>query len=102
MIPPFTALKAEIRDELSRIETMGGAVAAIESSYMKQALVKSNTERLNAIEFRNSPWAAFPRGDRPVATPRTAWPFTVFYRAVATDILHFPLRVLATDAGEDR
>jgi (2R)-ethylmalonyl-CoA mutase len=44
------ALKAEIRDELARIEAMGGAVAAVESSYMKQALVQSNTARLDAIE----------------------------------------------------
>src|SRR5690606_34190865 len=43
-------LKAEIREELERIEAMGGAVAAIESSYMKQALVQSNSLRMNAIE----------------------------------------------------
>jgi (2R)-ethylmalonyl-CoA mutase len=43
-------LKAEARDELSRIEAMGGAVAAIESSYMKQRLVESNARRLAAIE----------------------------------------------------
>ncbi|MBI1181249.1 MAG: protein meaA [Alphaproteobacteria bacterium] len=43
-------LKAQIRDELSRIEAMGGAVAAVESSYMKQALVQSNSARLAAIE----------------------------------------------------
>jgi (2R)-ethylmalonyl-CoA mutase len=44
------ALKAEARDELARIEAMGGAVAAVESSYMKQKLVESNTRRLEAIE----------------------------------------------------
>ena len=43
-------LKAEARDELARIEAMGGAVAAIENSYMKQQLVESNTRRLEAIE----------------------------------------------------
>ncbi len=43
-------LKREAREELSRIEEMGGAVAAVESSYMKQKLVESNTRRLEAIE----------------------------------------------------
>jgi (2R)-ethylmalonyl-CoA mutase len=44
------ALKAEARAELGRIDAMGGAVAAIESSYMKQKLVESNAARLAAIE----------------------------------------------------
>jgi (2R)-ethylmalonyl-CoA mutase len=43
-------LKAQAREELARIEAMGGAVAAVESSYMKQRLVESNTARLRAIE----------------------------------------------------
>ncbi|MBY0530867.1 MAG: protein meaA [Xanthobacteraceae bacterium] len=43
-------LKREAREELVRIEEMGGAVAAVESSYMKQKLVESNTKRLEAIE----------------------------------------------------
>ena len=43
-------LKQEARAELARIEEMGGAVAAVESSYMKQKLVESNTKRLEAIE----------------------------------------------------
>ncbi|MEP9376253.1 protein meaA [Aquabacter sp. CN5-332] len=43
-------LKEEARAELERIGNMGGAVAAIENSYMKQALVESNTRRLEAIE----------------------------------------------------
>ncbi len=44
------ALKREARGELARIEQMGGAVAAVESGYMKQQLVESNTARLEAIE----------------------------------------------------
>jgi (2R)-ethylmalonyl-CoA mutase len=40
----------EARGELARIEEMGGAVAAIESSYMKQRLVESNSKRLRRIE----------------------------------------------------
>jgi ethylmalonyl-CoA mutase len=43
-------LKAAAHEELARIEEMGGAVAAIESSYMKQRLVESNARRLAAIE----------------------------------------------------
>src|SRR4029077_17451281 len=38
------------KDELARIEQMGGAVAAVDSGYMKQQLVESNTARLEAIE----------------------------------------------------
>ncbi len=44
------ALKAQAREELARISEMGGAVAAIESSYMKQKLVESNSKRLTNIE----------------------------------------------------
>lgn len=43
-------LKTEAREELKRIEDMGGAVAAVETGYMKQRLVESNTARLEAIE----------------------------------------------------
>jgi (2R)-ethylmalonyl-CoA mutase len=38
------------RDELKRIDGMGGAVNAVESSYMKQKLVESNARRIGAIE----------------------------------------------------
>jgi len=44
------SLKAEARAELQKILALGGAIPAIESGYMKQALVHSNTERLKAIE----------------------------------------------------
>jgi (2R)-ethylmalonyl-CoA mutase len=43
-------LKAAARIELDRVLAMGGAIAAIESGYMKKALVESNAERLRAIE----------------------------------------------------
>lgn len=43
-------LKSEARAELARIDEMGGGIAAVESSYMKQKLVESNSARLNAIE----------------------------------------------------
>jgi (2R)-ethylmalonyl-CoA mutase len=41
-------LKAAAKEELARIDAMGGAVAAIDT--MKRALVDSNTERLRRIE----------------------------------------------------
>ena len=43
-------LKREASAELARIQGMGGAIAAVESSYMKQQLVDSNAARLRAIE----------------------------------------------------
>jgi len=43
-------LKRQAREELKRIEEMGGAVAAVDTGYMKQQLVESNTARLEAIE----------------------------------------------------
>jgi (2R)-ethylmalonyl-CoA mutase len=43
-------LKNAAREELAQIDKMGGAVAAIDSSYMKQHLVESNARRLAAIE----------------------------------------------------
>ncbi len=42
-------IKAEVRDELDRIERIGGVLPAIESGYMKEQLVLSNTARLARI-----------------------------------------------------
>src|SRR5262249_60859383 len=42
--------KAAAREELGHIDATGGSVTAVESGYMKQQLVISNTERLEAIE----------------------------------------------------
>jgi ethylmalonyl-CoA mutase len=44
------SLKEETLAEMARIDDIGGAVAAIESAYMKQRLVESNLRRLAAIE----------------------------------------------------
>jgi len=44
------ALKEGAKAELARIDAMGGAVAAVESGYMKRKLVESNARRLAAIE----------------------------------------------------
>jgi (2R)-ethylmalonyl-CoA mutase len=43
-------LKRQAREELARIEAMGGAVSAVDTGYLKQQLVESNTARLEAIE----------------------------------------------------
>jgi len=44
------ALKTAAREELAQIEQMGGTVAAVESGYLKQQLVESNSRRVEAIE----------------------------------------------------
>jgi (2R)-ethylmalonyl-CoA mutase len=44
------ALKSAALKELAAIEQMGGAVAAVDSGYMKAELVKSNSLRIKAIE----------------------------------------------------
>jgi len=43
-------LKQAARAELAAIDAMGGAVAAVDTSYMKRRLVESNAKRLAAIE----------------------------------------------------
>ena len=44
------ALCHEARQELAKIDQMGGAVVAVEGGYMKRRLVESNATRLAAIE----------------------------------------------------
>jgi ethylmalonyl-CoA mutase len=44
------ALKSEAKEELKRIEEMGGAIEAVETGYMKQQLVASASARFEAIE----------------------------------------------------
>ena len=43
-------LKREAREELRRIAEIGGAVKAVDTGYLKQQLVESNTHRIEAIE----------------------------------------------------
>jgi (2R)-ethylmalonyl-CoA mutase len=50
MAAKVAELKAAAEAELTRIEALGGAVAAVEASDMKQRLVESNSTRLEAIE----------------------------------------------------
>ncbi len=44
------SIREEAKAEFERVVGMGGAVAAVDSSYMKQRLVESNSARLRAIE----------------------------------------------------
>lgn len=46
-------LTREIRTELDRISEMGGAIAALESGYLKSALVASHAQRRASIESGN-------------------------------------------------
>ncbi len=43
-------LKREAKEELAKLEEMGGVIKAVETGYMKEALVASNTMRLAAIQ----------------------------------------------------
>jgi (2R)-ethylmalonyl-CoA mutase len=43
-------LKTAAKEELKHIDAMGGTVAAVESGYLKQQLVESNSRRVEAIE----------------------------------------------------
>jgi (2R)-ethylmalonyl-CoA mutase len=65
-------LKCEARDELARIEAMGGAVAAVEQGYMKQQLVESNMQRVEAIERGEKTVIGVNRFTEAEASPLTA------------------------------
>jgi (2R)-ethylmalonyl-CoA mutase len=43
-------LVGQAKEELAKIESLGGAVAAVESGFMKERLVESNARRIAAIE----------------------------------------------------
>jgi ethylmalonyl-CoA mutase len=64
------ALKAGARAELSNIDTMGGAVAAID--YMKGRLVEANAERLVGIETGTTVVVGVNRWTDGVPSPLTA------------------------------
>jgi (2R)-ethylmalonyl-CoA mutase len=65
-------LKAEALEELARIDAMGGAIAAVESSYMKQRLVESNSRRLSAIESGEQTVVAVNKFTESAPSPLTA------------------------------
>jgi (2R)-ethylmalonyl-CoA mutase len=64
------ALKAGAREELARIDALGGAVAAIE--HMKSALVNSNTARLGRIEASETVVVGVNRFTEAAPSPLTA------------------------------
>ena len=66
------ALKAAARAELAAIDGMGGAVAAVESGYMKSRLVQSNSARLQAIESGEQVVVGVNRYQSTEASPLTA------------------------------
>jgi len=66
------ALKAAARSELAAIDAMGGAVAAVESGYMKSRLVQSNSTRLQAIESGDQVVVGVNRYQSTEASPLTA------------------------------
>jgi len=65
-------LKREAKDELRRLDEMGGAVKAVDTGYLKQQLVLSNSKRLEAIESGEQPVVGvnrFPESEQsPLAT----------------------------------
>src|SRR5262249_56243733 len=48
-------LKGAAREELNHIEALGGTVAAVESGYLKQQLVESNSPRVSPTSPRRQP-----------------------------------------------
>ena len=54
-------LETQAWQEIERILDMGGAIAAVESGYMKRALVESNAARLAAIEADERAWVGVNR-----------------------------------------
>ena len=65
-------LKAQATAEMARIEAMGGAAVAVETGYMKQALVESNSIRFSAIESGDMPVIGVNRFTESAPSPLTA------------------------------
>ena len=64
-------LKAAAKAEMERIEAMGGAATAVETGYMKQALVTSNSARVSAIESGEMPVVGVNRYTESAPSPLT-------------------------------
>jgi (2R)-ethylmalonyl-CoA mutase len=64
-------LKAAAKAEMERIEAMGGAAIAVETGYMKQALVTSNSARVSAIESGEMPVVGVNRFTESAPSPLT-------------------------------
>jgi (2R)-ethylmalonyl-CoA mutase len=65
-------LKQAAREELAAIDAMGGAIAAIDTGYMKSKLVESNTRRLEGIEKGEQIVVGVNRFKETEASPLTA------------------------------
>ncbi|MER7071418.1 protein meaA [Terrabacter sp. NPDC000476] len=65
-------LVAGARAEMARVEQLGGAVAAVESGYMKSALVASHSERRRRIEAGESVVVGLNRFETTEPNPLTA------------------------------
>ncbi|HZF34367.1 MAG TPA: protein meaA [Candidatus Angelobacter sp.] len=65
-------LTAAAKDELARIEAMGGAIPAVESGYMKERLVESNARRIAAIEAGEQVVVGVNRHTESAPSPLTA------------------------------
>src|SRR3954470_10718186 len=66
------ALVAGAKAEMSRVEELGGAVAAVESGYMKSALVASHAERRRRIEAGEAVVVGLNRFETTEPNPLTA------------------------------
>jgi (2R)-ethylmalonyl-CoA mutase len=64
-------LKAEAKAELAVIEKLGGATQAVETGYMKQKLVESNSARVSAIEAGDLPVIGVNRFTESAPSPLT-------------------------------
>jgi hypothetical protein len=71
-------LKRQAKEELKRIEEMGGAVAAVDTGYMKQQLVESNTARLAASKLWSASTSTLKASPLPWRVPRM--PFSLCRR----------------------
>jgi (2R)-ethylmalonyl-CoA mutase len=65
-------LAAAAREEIDRVQAMGGAVAAVESGYLKAALVASHSERRRRIETGEAVVVGVNRFETTEPSPLTA------------------------------
>jgi (2R)-ethylmalonyl-CoA mutase len=94
-------LKKAAREELAQIDKMGGAVAAIESSYMKQRLVDSNARRVAAIESGQQVVVGVNRFTESAPSPLTAGNDGGILTVDATAEIEAIERLKAWRAGRD-
>lgn len=97
------ALKTGARDELARIDAMGGAVAAID--YMKGRLVEANAERIGRVESGETVVVGVNRWTEAAPSPLTAGEGAIMVadaRAEADQIARLEAWRAARDAAEVR